>query len=94
MGARGIGSKTGIRPGMWDNPVFPPQKSWPRYVSDEDIPDRFLRRVKHRRWHYRCQNVLENLIFYGVVDDDDLDELAELNPKHPTLAWLKKEGAW
>ena len=50
--------------------------------------------MKHKRWHYRCQNVLENLIFYGVVDDDDLDELAELNPDHPTVVWLKREGAW
>ena len=96
MGARGPGS----RPAesyfeSFDNAIFPPEKwGWPRYCRGENIPPHLLRRLKHRRIPHTAQNYLEALIHLGMVDDDDMDEIAELNPTHPTVAWLKKERAW
>jgi hypothetical protein len=96
MGARGPGCKpAGSYFEHFDNPAYPPEKwGWPRYCRGEKIPPHMLRRLKHRRVPYPAQNCFESLILLELIDDDDMDEIAELNPGHPTIAWLKKKGAW
>ena len=96
MGARGPGSRPAVGYfESFDNQMFPPEKgSWPRYCRGEIVPAHLLRRLKHRRIPPQCQNYLEALILLGLVDDADMDEIAESNPMHPTVAWLKARGAW
>jgi hypothetical protein len=96
MGARGPGSKPATSYFQhFDNPVFPPEKfGWTRYCRNENIPPHLLRRLKHRRMPSKAQNCFEALIILGLIDDDDMDEIAELNPAHPTVAMLKRAGDW
>ena len=51
-------------------------------------------RLKGRRLPYQAQNALEALMLLSLVDDDDLDECEAYCPAHPTIQWLKKDGAW
>ena len=96
MGARGPGSRpAGGYFESFDNPTFPPEKwSWPRYCRGEKIPAHLLRRLKHRRIPHTAQNYFEALLSLNLIDDADMDEISELNPEHPTVAWLVARGAW
>jgi hypothetical protein len=96
MGARGFRSRPAGRYfESFDSPQFPPEKgSWPRYYRDETIPPHLMRRLKHKRIPPTAQNYLEALAALDLVDDPDLDEIAELNPEHPTIVRLKSEGDW
>ena len=53
-----------------------------------------MRRLKLQRIPPNAQNFLEALILLGLVDGDDMDEIDEANPGHPTVAWLRERGAW
>ena len=93
MGQRVRGSKpAGSYYNHYDNSRYPPTHGWPRYARDEEIPHHLLVRPKGRRLPYQAQNAPEALPYLELIDDDDLDEIIEFNPSHPTIVWLRQKG--